>query len=557
MEIPQQGDVDDLGKTEATAYQDLVLPTSEAAVTNTPRRLIARMRSEPTDVLPSVGTNGTVIVSPFWGTVKGYALRSQATPRLLLWVVALNLAALGAAGTLIATGQTLPVWWKLAILGILAAVAERQAVRVTPNVEMTVSFLPFVFTAVAFGPLAALIVGAVSNLAILRPPYLQWAVYTPARALTGALTGWAAIAIAPLGHGGFASIVLATAAAGLVNVSVDVFVNVTTLVLRRSASATSYFSAAGPFFVLSLPLYVPVVGLMVFGSRNFSFGVAATFLIPAVALQRLIHLYQEQREATVGLARANDRLERASLSFAAGLVATLDARDRYTAGHSAAVAIYARDIAKRLGLTEQEQQLAHLAGLVHDIGKIGLPPGLLEKPGPLTLAERRQMETHPEIGERILVKVDDYAEIARIVRHHHERVDGFGYPDRLRGDDIPLVSRILAVADAYNAMTSARPYRDPMPSKVARWRLAQAISSQFDTSIVVAFEAVLTQASESYRNARGLGFDHDGEATTALESMDAALQENLQRLALAFPAGSSDEAGATTLPARLDVASIG
>ena len=110
------------------------------------------------------------------------------------------------------------------------------------------------------------------------------------------------------------------------------------------------------------------------------------------------------------------------------------------------------------------------------------------------------METHPEIGERILSKVDDYAEIARIVRHHHERVDGHGYPDRLTGDEIPLLSRIIAVADAYNAMTSDRPYRDAMPSRVARLRLAQAVESQFDTSVVAAFEAILAAAPESYRS---------------------------------------------------------
>jgi HD-GYP domain-containing protein (c-di-GMP phosphodiesterase class II) len=101
------------------------------------------------------------------------------------------------------------------------------------------------------------------------------------------------------------------------------------------------------------------------------------------------------------------------------------------------------------------------------------------------------MEQHPEIGERILGKVDDYAEIATIVRHHHERIDGQGYPDGLGGGDIPLLSRIIAVADAYDAMTSDRPYRDPMPSRVARMRLAQAVGSQFDTEVVLAFEAIL------------------------------------------------------------------
>jgi putative nucleotidyltransferase with HDIG domain len=223
------------------------------------------------------------------------------------------------------------------------------------------------------------------------------------------------------------------------------------------------------------------------------------FAIPAFAAQRLLLLYRHQRETAEALANANARLASANLSFATALVATLDARDQYTAGHSAAVAIYARDIAARMGLTDHEQQLVHVCGLVHDVGKIGLPAGLLEKPGALSLEERRQMERHSEIGERILRNVADYAEIAGVVRHHHERVDGNGYPDHLDGDGIPLLARIIAVADAYNAMTSDRPYRDAMPSRVARMRLAQAVESQFDTAVVAAFEAILTSASEGYR----------------------------------------------------------
>ena len=116
------------------------------------------------------------------------------------------------------------------------------------------------------------------------------------------------------------------------------------------------------------------------------------------------------------------------------------------------------------------------------------------------------MELHSEIGERILRNVDDYAEIASIVRHHHERLDGLGYPDGLAGSAIPLLSRVIAVADAYNAMTSDRPYRDAMPSRVARLRLAQGVEGQFDTSVVAAFEAILAGASEDYRVGRASEF---------------------------------------------------
>ena len=172
-----------------------------------------------------------------------------------------------------------------------------------------------------------------------------------------------------------------------------------------------------------------------------------------------------------------------------------------------------------MGLSEANQELVHLCGLVHDVGKIGLTAGLLEKPGALSLDERRQMEQHSVIGERILRNVDDYSEIAAIVRHHHERLDGLGYPDGLRGDEIPLLSRVIAVADSYNAMTSDRPYRDAMPSRVARLRLAQGVEGQFDTSVVAAFEAILAGASEEYRLGKGPEFALQASAGGDLQPM--------------------------------------
>jgi HD-GYP domain-containing protein (c-di-GMP phosphodiesterase class II) len=175
-----------------------------------------------------------------------------------------------------------------------------------------------------------------------------------------------------------------------------------------------------------------------------------------------------------------------------------------------------------MGLPEDQQRLVHLCGLVHDIGKIGLPAGLLEKPGALTLDERRQMEEHSIIGERILAQVDDYSQIARIVRHHHERMDGHGYPEGIAGAEIPLLSRIIAVADAYDAMTSDRPYRDAMPSQVARMRLAQAVESQFDTSVVAAFEAILATADEAYRSGTRGRLAVEVAATPASEIQSAA-----------------------------------
>jgi putative nucleotidyltransferase with HDIG domain len=188
-------------------------------------------------------------------------------------------------------------------------------------------------------------------------------------------------------------------------------------------------------------------------------------------------------------------------AVAVALLFALDARDRCTAGHSAAVAVYAGDIARGLGLSEADRELARVCGLVHDIGMIGLPSGILEKRDSLRPQELARLREHPVIGERILASVEDCAQVAKIVRHHHERTDGTGYPDGIAADEIPLVSRIVSVAEEYNAMTSNRPYRDAMPSRVARMRLAQGIEGQFDPDVVVAFEAILADAAEDYRTA--------------------------------------------------------
>jgi len=410
--------------------------------------------------------------------------------------------------------------WSVLALCLIAAIAEKGSIRVTNTTQESISLLPTLFAAVLFGPLAAAAVGAASMVSQFRSPYLAWAVYTSSRSITGAIAGLVALAALALPLSGIGAIAVATAAGAIIAETLDVGFAALAHRVRRNGRVRQLLRKLAPLQAASLPLFVPMVILLVVAYVELSPWTLALFFAPALAAQRLYGMYQEQRRLADDVQQANVRLERANLSFATALVATLDARDRYTAGHSAAVAIYARDIARRLDLSEAQQQLAHLCGLVHDIGKVGLPPSVLEKAGALTLDERRMMERHSEIGEGILANVDDYAEIAAIVRHHHERVDGNGYPDRLVGDEIPMLSRIIAVADAYNAMTSHRPYRDAMPSRVARLRLAQAADSQFDTGVVAAFEALLAGADEDYR----LGLTADfGIESAELPAFEAQL----------------------------------
>lgn len=464
---------------------------------------------------PLRGTNGTRDVIPLLGEIQGGLHRfrdaSLGDRLVLAYAGLLASTALLLAGTLIASGVALEASPFFVIaLGLMGLLAERQVVQISANAQISVSVLPLLLAATLYGPIEAMLVAVITLSADFRRPYARWVTWTSIRALAGASAAIAASAVA-VDQPSFANVFAAVTAAAIAEALVDAALGAVTGALRGIASIRATLQLVRPVLLGTVPLYTPVVVVLIYACREISEWSVVFFVVPAFAAHRFYSLYREERDARQELDEVNARLQRANLSFATALVATLDARDRYTAGHSAAVAVYARDIAERLGLDEEDQRLAHLCGLVHDIGKIGLPPGLLEKPGALTLDERRQMEQHSEIGERILANVEDYAEIARIVRHHHERIDGQGYPDRIAGSNIPLLSRIIAVADAYNAMTSDRPYRDAMPSRVARLRLAQAVETQFDTDVVAAFEAILAATNEDYRTGLSLHFDREAE----------------------------------------------
>jgi putative nucleotidyltransferase with HDIG domain len=494
-----------------------------------------------TDGLPMVSLQRVTFKS-FWQDLPGRTRSGAAGEDWpVITFAAVLTAAVASLSVVLALASPSVPW--LTVLGLcaLSFLGERQGVRLTSCVEISVSFLPLVFAAVLFGPLPAMIVGAsgmLSQLPLRRPPdverpYLRWLVWTTTRALVGASAGFGALAAGgPKGHS-YLLLLVATAVAASCEAISDFALGALTALVRRRASVREVARATGPVLLIAIPFYTAVIPALAYAFREISPWTFAFFAIPALAAHRLLLLFQEQRAAIGELTDLAGQLERANLSFAAALVATLDARDEYTAGHSTAVAVYARDIAARMGLSEQEQELAHLCGLVHDIGKVGLPAGLLEKPGSLTLAERRQMQEHSAIGERILANVETYSAIAPVVRHHHERVDGMGYPDGLTGDESPLLARIVAVADAYNAMTSDRPYRDKMLSGVARARLAQAVEGQLDADVVIAFEAVLAAAGDDYRQGVGPAFASPFKTASSGNDFVADLLAGLPRQAAA------------------------
>lgn len=193
-----------------------------------------------------------------------------------------------------------------------------------------------------------------------------------------------------------------------------------------------------------------------------------------------------------------------ALSSTVRLFLALAVHDSEVARHSAAVAVYARDINIGLGLGEEQQARAFVAGLIHDLGKLDLRPGLLSQKASLSAADRKEMEQHPVLGAWAAALHYLDAELVTAVLHHHERYDGTGYPCRLAGRSIPLLARILAIADAYNAMTSDRPYRAAISPLSARRKLAAHAGEQFDPEVVLVFDEILARADEAYR--RGIAF---------------------------------------------------
>ena len=193
--------------------------------------------------------------------------------------------------------------------------------------------------------------------------------------------------------------------------------------------------------------------------------------------------------AAAAAADARLSLRQAYLQILEALVESLEARDRYTAGHSRRVGKYASRIGRQMGMTTTEVERLHVGALLHDIGKIGIPDAVLLKDGRLTDDEFQIIKTHPDIGVRILERIGAFQEYLGAVGLHHENHDGTGYPRGLRGDDIPLDARIVHVADAYDAMTSNRPYRQRMPEEKVHRILLECSGTQFDPAVIEAFFA--------------------------------------------------------------------
>jgi putative nucleotidyltransferase with HDIG domain len=228
-----------------------------------------------------------------------------------------------------------------------------------------------------------------------------------------------------------------------------------------------------------------------------------------VELRARIRTLLEKGRTTRELADRNDFLAKVNLGLVLSkrkvLIETMEAfalaveaKDPYTHGHSRRVSLLAERVCRELGLGDAACETIRISGILHDIGKIGMPELVLKKPGRLTVPELEIFKRHSQLGSRIVSAVTELEEVGRAILHHHERWDGEGYPDRLAGERIPVLSRILTVCDAYDAMTSDRPYRTSVPHRLAMDELARCTGKQFDPAVSEAFQRLYTGSAPDF-----------------------------------------------------------
>jgi putative nucleotidyltransferase with HDIG domain len=252
---------------------------------------------------------------------------------------------------------------------------------------------------------------------------------------------------------------------------------------------------------------------MVYAYREIGVGVLALFAVVLLSSQRLLSQVFAAEHRAEQLEERMEAFAKLHVGLLHTMIRTLDLRDRMTARHSAAVAHYAREIAAAIGMSTAEQEIVHTAALLHDIGKFNLPDDILKADVPLGDAEWELIRTHPEEGARLVSHLEGYAAAAELVRAHHERFDGKGYPHGLARTQIPLGSRIISVADTYDVLTARDSYRKPVSSAQAIEELRRVAGSQLDPAVVNVFVELLGSKDLRYRH----GDDVDFETELAMD----------------------------------------
>ena len=411
-----------------------------------------------------------------------------------------------------------PADWDLPLFGILFAFAifsDLTAITTTSKLKLSGGFLPMVLAMVLLGGTPASVIGVLSVLLIdgliqRRAPHfclnnaLTFATYP---LLTGLAFHWVTTG-AGIGESDPAFYAL-TFAAFLLALAINfTMVASYTCYLDRSSFLLRVRTALVPMLPSELAAALMSVGV-VFLYVRVGLGGIALFGVVLVTFQYLLGALLLSQQRAEELEKRSKQLASFQVGMLSAMLRTLDLRDQMTARHSAAVARYSRAIAQRAGFSRQEEELVHIAALLHDIGKFILPDRILKANVPLTDEDWMLIRRHPQQGARVVSSLDGYGPVAEIILAHHERIDGKGYPRGLEGDDIPELARIISVADTYDVMTARDSYRTPMPSHEAIRELRRVAGKQLDAHFVEVFIELLEGEDVSFQHAEAADFEKE------------------------------------------------
>jgi putative nucleotidyltransferase with HDIG domain len=389
-----------------------------------------------------------------------------------------------------------------AILASVALAAELMASRYSASLVVSAAFAADMLAIGFLGPAPAFIIPALVYVTVWVVQPYRWRamVINVAGSATPALVVAYAFAAIDPERAGLVFVLLLMAATA-VTMALNILTVPPLMALLDGASPwASLRSMRG--ILPAVALNCALVGVIAEIYAEAGLTALAFIGLNVVAFTYMLRLVVVARE------RAR---EYANLSWGvlSGLVKTLDERDSRAARHCAAVAAFSRDLADQLGMSRRDQELAHTAGLLHDIGKFALSDRVMERGGKLQDSDWRGIRRHPDIGAELLRDIGVYGPVADIVRAHHERVDGRGYPRGLHGEEIPPIARVVAIAEVYDTLTAPDTYRTPMTSFEALNELRRVAGKQLDAEYVEALATLLSGRGVDYRHADEADFDRE------------------------------------------------
>jgi putative nucleotidyltransferase with HDIG domain len=399
-----------------------------------------------------------------------------------------------------------------AVFAVLALIADEMSVEVSDRVTLAAGNLPILLAIMFAGRLPALGVAVGVGLwGAWRENSRSVVVYNTANFIAAVFLSSLAfdvlvhymgieldhVSVGLLAAGAVAAVTFEAANLALLSVGMRV---------KYGRKLRSFWRLEMPPFLRSLGVLL-LLGLAIAAVYATAGIVAVALLfVPLLASQYMFKLLVREKQHLAKQKVLSDKYLEMNIGLAAAMVVLLDSKDEYTAQHSAAVAMYCRDIATALDLPEEEAEALHLAGLLHDLGKVGVPDAVLRKTTTLDQEEWEFIRQHPEKGAEVLSHLATYQDVADIVRHHHERLDGSGYPRGITGEVIPEPSKILAVADSYHAMTSDRPYHGARSSFEALKELRLMAGVTLDSHYVEVLARVLRDKDLAYRDGSSTDF---------------------------------------------------